>query len=96
MSSSALLAAQHLNVSLAGRAVLRDVSLSLQPGHLVALVGPNGAGKTTLLRALAGLVPSEGAIEVGGVPLSSLSLLERARRFGYLPQGHIVHWPLPA
>jgi iron complex transport system ATP-binding protein len=96
MSSSALLTAQRLKVSLAGRAVLRDVSLSLQPGHLVALVGPNGAGKTTLLRALAGLVPSEGAIEVGGVPLSSLSLLERARRFGYLPQGHIVHWPLPA
>jgi iron complex transport system ATP-binding protein len=96
MSSSALLTAQHLNVSLAGRPVLRDVSLSLQPGHLVALVGPNGAGKTTLLRALAGLVPSEGAIEVGGVALSSLSLPERARRFGYLPQGHIVHWPLPA
>ncbi len=96
MSSSALLTTHRLKVSLAGRAVLRDVSLSLAPGHLVALVGPNGAGKTTLLRALAGLVPSEGAIEVGGVPLSSLSLLERARRFGYLPQGHIVHWPLPA
>jgi iron complex transport system ATP-binding protein len=48
------------------------------------------------LRALAGLVPSEGAIHVGGDALSSLSLRERARRFAYLPQGHIVHWPLPA
>jgi iron complex transport system ATP-binding protein len=96
MSTSALLTARHLNVSLAGRVVVSDVSLSLQPGHLVALVGPNGAGKTTLLRALAGLVPSEGVIEVGGAPLSSLSLPERARRFGYLPQGHVVHWPLPA
>jgi iron complex transport system ATP-binding protein len=62
----------------------------------VALVGPNGAGKTTLLRALAGLVRSEGTIHVGGDALSSLSLRERARRFAYLPQGHIVHWPLPA
>jgi iron complex transport system ATP-binding protein len=76
--------------------VLKDISLALSPGHLVALVGPNGAGKTTLLRALAGLVPSEGAIQVGGDALSSLTLRERARRFGYLPQGHIVHWPLPA
>jgi len=62
----------------------------------VALVGPNGAGKTTLLRALAGLVPSTGTVEVGGDRLSSLSLRERAKRFGYLPQGHLVHWPLPA
>jgi iron complex transport system ATP-binding protein len=96
MTEAALLTARDLNVKLAGRAVLNNISLSLSSGHLVALVGPNGAGKTTLLRALAGLVPSDGAIHVGGDALSSLTLRERARRFGYLPQGHIVHWPLPA
>ena len=96
MTVSAFLTARGLSVTLAGRLVLKDVSLALSSGHLVALVGPNGAGKTTLLRALAGLVPSEGAIEVGGAALSSLTLRERARRFAYLPQGHIVHWPLPA
>jgi iron complex transport system ATP-binding protein len=83
-------------VTLSGRTVLHDVSLSLPSGQLVALVGPNGAGKTTLLRALAGLVSSSGTVEVGGNRLSSLSLRERAKRFGYLPQGHLVHWPLPA
>jgi iron complex transport system ATP-binding protein len=93
---TALLTAQDLGVTLGGRAVLNDISLSLSSGHLVALVGPNGAGKTTLLRALAGLLPSQGEIRVGGDPLSSLSLRERARRFAYLPQGHVVHWPLPA
>ncbi|QWG23882.1 ABC transporter ATP-binding protein [Bradyrhizobium sediminis] len=96
MTASAFLTARGVNVQLAGRAVLNDISLSLSPGHLVALVGPNGAGKTTLLRALAGLLPSDGAIHIGGEALSSLSLRQRARRFGYLPQGHIVHWPLPA
>jgi iron complex transport system ATP-binding protein len=96
MSEQALLTAKGLGVRLAGRVVLKDVSLALSPGHLVALVGPNGAGKTTLLRALAGLIPSEGEIEIGGQTLSSLPLRERAKRFGYLPQGHVVHWPLPA
>jgi len=91
-----MLTAQNLSAALGSRPVLHDISLSLSPGHLAALVGPNGAGKTTLLRALAGLIPSTGAIHVGGEPLSSLSLRERAKRFGYLPQGHMVHWPLPA
>jgi len=95
MTGAALLTAQDVNVTLGGRAVLKQVSLSLSSGHLVALVGPNGAGKTTLLRALAGLVASDGAIHVGGEALSSLTLRERALRFAYLPQGHIVHWPLP-
>jgi iron complex transport system ATP-binding protein len=93
---SALLAAKGLNVRLGGRVVLNDVALELSAGHLVALVGPNGAGKTTLLRALAGLIPAEGAVFIDGRPLSSLPLRDRAKRFGYLPQGHLVHWPLPA
>lgn len=93
---SPLLSANGLEVRLSGRVVLKDVSLQLSAGHLVALVGPNGAGKTTLLRALAGLIPSQGEIMIDGHPLASLPLRERAKRFGYLPQGHLVHWPLPA
>ena len=96
MNGQPMLAAQQLEVTLSGRTVLHDVSLSLPSGQLVALVGPNGAGKTTLLRALAGLVSSTGTVEVEGDRLSSLPLRERAKRFGYLPQGHLVHWPLPA
>jgi iron complex transport system ATP-binding protein len=96
MNDQPMLAAEHLGVNLSGRTILHDVSLALPSSQLVALVGPNGAGKTTLLRALAGLVPSTGTIEVGGDRLSSLSLRERAKRFGYLPQGHLVYWPLPA
>ena len=96
MTEAAFLTAQRVSVKLSGRPVLNDISLSMSSRHLVVLVGPNGAGKTTLLRALAGLVPSDGAIHVGGDALSSLRLRERARRFAYLPQGHIVYWPLPA
>ena len=83
-----------LSVSLSGRPVLADVSLSIEAGTFVAVIGPNGAGKTTLLRAIAGLVASQGDIVVTGVPLASLSLQVCAQRIAYLPQGHVFHWPL--
>ncbi len=94
MSGPFVLSANNLGVSLAGRAVLAGISFTLPPARFVALVGPNGAGKTTLLRALAGLLPAQGAVEVRGKPLATMPLAERARRFGYMPQGHQVHWPL--
>jgi iron complex transport system ATP-binding protein len=96
MSEAAILVASSLSASLGKRVVLSDISLALPRRHLVALVGPNGAGKTTLLRALAGLLASEGTIEVCGDALPSLTLRERARRFAYLPQGRQMYWPLPA
>ncbi|KND42992.1 ABC transporter ATP-binding protein [Streptomyces stelliscabiei] len=48
-----------------GRHLLRDASLTVHPGRLVALTGPSGAGKTTLLRALTGLLPP-GTTRTGG------------------------------
>ena len=85
---------QNLSVALGERTVIHQISSTLEGGHLVALVGPNGVGKTTLLRAVAGLIPSNGAVHIDTTALSSLSLKERAKQFGYLPQGHVVHWPL--
>jgi len=91
-----MLSLENVSAAYGGFQALFGVSLEVRSGESVAVIGPNGAGKTTLLRALAGLLPSDGAIHVGGAALASLSLRERARRFAYLPQGHIVHWPLPA
>ena len=63
--------ARGLAVTLGGRRVLGPLDLDIDAG-VVAVVGGNGAGKSTLLRALAGLVATEGSVEVG-------------RPIGYLP-----------
>ncbi len=54
----------------AGRPVVRDVNISLEPGTVLALLGPNGSGKTTLMLTIAGLqAPLAGRIGLGGVPV---------------------------
>ncbi|MGR3722712.1 LPS export ABC transporter ATP-binding protein [Abyssibius alkaniclasticus] len=70
------------------RPVLRDVSLELHRGEVVALLGPNGAGKTTCFYSVAGLVnPDAGEIEIDGIDASSLPMYRRAKLgIGYLPQ----------
>jgi ABC-2 type transport system ATP-binding protein len=58
---------------------LRDCTLGIPAGHVVALVGPNGAGKTTLLNMAVGLaVPTSGVVTVlGGTPAGSPDALDR-------------------
>lgn len=74
--------------------VLRDVTLSIAPGELVALVGPNGAGKSTLLSALAGeLEPAAGSVEIDGRPADKWSATELARVRSVLPQQVTVAFP---
>ena len=67
---SALLTIQHLSAGYGEAHVLRDVSMTVNQGEIVALLGSNGAGKTTLLRALSGLIHGQGDIEIGGVSLN--------------------------
>jgi iron complex transport system ATP-binding protein len=86
--------AADLSVSLAGNVIVDGISLDLATGQLTVLIGPNGAGKTTLMRALAGLLPVTGRLELQGRALQEFSARERAQRIAYLPQGHVFHWPM--
>jgi ABC-type branched-subunit amino acid transport system ATPase component len=53
--------------------VLRDVSLEVAPGTVACLMGRNGAGKTTLLRALMGVLPKTGRVELDGIDITGWS-----------------------
>jgi len=88
------LAAHGISVTLGRRRLLTAAALAAPRGRVTGLIGPNGAGKTTLLRAIAGLVPATGTLSLDGAPLPPPGTRGRARRLGYLPQGHEVHWPL--
>lgn len=64
---------------------LNDVSIAIEPGHVLGLLGPNGAGKTTFLRLVLGLHrPTAGKVRVFGRPMSANAASLR-RRIGYIP-----------
>lgn len=69
---NSVLCAEALHYSVRQKPLIRDVSLRLVPGEVVALIGPNGAGKSTLLRLLTGfLAPTEGRCLLDGQALSA-------------------------
>nr|WP_321983804.1 LPS export ABC transporter ATP-binding protein [uncultured Lichenicoccus sp.] len=82
------LSAQSVGKSYRKRAVVQDVSISVQRGEAVGLLGPNGAGKTTTFYMIVGLVqPDEGTITLDGADITQLPMYRRARLgIGYLPQ----------
>ena len=76
-----LFGCQGLDLSLAGRQILSNVSLSLNAGELLGLVGPNGAGKTSLFEVFCGRYKNDrGSVFLEGKDITALSFHSRTRR----------------
>jgi ATP-binding cassette subfamily B protein len=79
-----------------GREVLKNVSLTIEPGETVALVGENGSGKTTLIKLLCRLYdPTAGNIAVDGIDLRNYSAAALRREIGVIFQDY-SHYNLTA
>lgn len=87
-----MLTVQNINQYYGGSHILRDVSLTAEPGKVTVLLGRNGVGKTTLLKSLMGLVPiKSGAISFDGKPIDKATPYDRARAgIGFVPQGREI------
>lgn len=87
-----MLSLTNIHVSYDGSRILRDVSLTVEPGKVVCLMGRNGVGKTTTLKSITGLVkPDSGSVKLDGTELVGLKPDARARAgLGYVPQGRDI------
>ena len=81
-----------VEVRYGGLVALRDVSLQVNQGEVVAVIGPNGAGKTTLFKAISGVVPlAAGSIRLEGKPIERLSPALRPHLgVAHVPEGRQV------
>jgi ABC transport system ATP-binding/permease protein len=78
-----------------GKRLLHDITLSVLPGELVAIVGRSGAGKTTLMDAMSGLRPaSAGTVRYNGHDYYR-NMAPFRTALGYVPQDDIIHTALP-
>ena len=73
--------------------VLKDISLKVSQGEILAVIGPNGCGKTTLLKTLARLLPYRGSISIEGRDISSFSRKRLAQKVAFLTQSSGVYFP---
>ena len=90
------LRAERVTSGYGGVPVVRDVSIAVGPGEVVAIIGPNGAGKSTLLKTLVGILrASSGQVFVGSDDVTNHAPEDLARRgVGYVPQVNDIFEPL--
>ncbi len=86
-SSAKGLSCSNVNVGVAGRALVNDLSLEVERGEFLAVIGQNGVGKTLTMHTLAGLRPADGGeIRVNGQNVAASRRQEIARQLALLPQ----------
>lgn len=91
-----MISAETITLHRGGRPVVRELSLELAPGEVLAVLGPNGAGKSTLLDALTGgLRPAAGEVRLAGKALRSWRARDLARHRAVLLQHSPLAFPLP-
>ena len=99
VSADAILELRNVSCELGGRAILRDIDLTVERGETLVLLGRSGSGKSTLLKAVNGVVPlSAGEVRFEGRASAEWDPIRLRRRMGYVIQdaGLFPHWSVGA
>lgn len=79
--------ARNISFSYSNFHALQHISFEAGDGDMLAIIGQNGSGKSTLLKCISRILPiQEGALEINGIPLHSVSASRLARWIAYIPQ----------
>lgn len=90
-----MLEARNISINYGARHAVKDISLRVEPGNVIAILGPNGAGKSTLLRALNGSVaPAKGEVLLDGQPVRTYARRVVARRISVVAQEAELRFPI--
>jgi len=93
----AFIQAENISFAYGQKTVLEEVSFSIEPGRMTALIGPNGSGKTTLLKTINGtLCPRAGRMRIDGRETTRWSRRDIARKVAIVPQDGSLIFPFYA
>ena len=81
---------EHLSVSYQRTLALEDLSITIQGPTILGILGPNGAGKSTLIKAMLGLLPHSGRVQ-----LDQKDIGQVLQRVAYVEQKTAIGFPLP-
>jgi iron complex transport system ATP-binding protein len=81
-----MLEVKNVSAGYGGEPVVRDISFSLDKNENICIIGPNGCGKTTLLKAIAGILPYSGSVELDGAPLRKMRVRDITKKIAMLSQ----------
>lgn len=79
-----MIAATHISHAYGKKIALEDISITINPGEIWAILGLNGSGKSTLLKALGRLIPTQGTLHLNKTPYAELSAAYFAQQIAWL------------
>lgn len=85
----------NLTAGYGGKPIIKELSFSLEKGHILGVLGANGSGKTTLLKSICGILPHQGSCTLNNTVLDQLTARQIARKCSYIPQRSGISIDIP-